>query len=716
VHASSQGALRSHAMMLLPLIAGVLRVEAAAIDRVSPMAKVVELLNNLQTQVQEEGSEEAATYDTFACFCKDTTEAKVTSIKTYEDNIQADSADEAQLSASVDQLKAEVAKLNTDIDTMEMELQKATELREQEHADYVVAYADATKAVDSLERAITAVEGSKLDLKQVQSIIRPVLLMADAMSILLANSADAPKKAVASLLEEGPDGQPDYEFHAGDILGTLSELKTSFGQKKSDLMSEEEASASAFETASEAKRDEITSGKETLATKEGLLSDDSASLAEVQGEISEATALLHDDRQYLKDMTEQCERKANEWDQRSGMRKQELAAISQALEILGTASAKAEETGAGGRAEPVGALQMEIVDDLDDSNWASFVQKNVRKASESSSALEESLKPRNRIIALLKASANDLKSPDLTFLAMKIAEDPFAKVKVLIQQLIQRLLAESKNEATHKGWCDTELGKASHSRDSRHQDVVTLTADIEELEARKAKLLVEKDELNAQILELTSSLTNATNDRADEKADHDATMKSAQEGLTALKSAITVLKDFYKMGAKAFAQGAKASPVDEDSPGAGFDGSYQGNQAAGSGIIGMLETIQSDFERTLSQTDTAETQSYRDFVAFSKETKSSKAAKETGLKNCEADLVQTSADLSTRLLDLQQNQELLDTALKALEALRPACIDTGMSFEERTQRREAEISALKGALCTLDDADADCTPSFLQRK
>merc|ERR1719191_2569292 len=160
-------------MMLLPFVAGLLRVEAAAIQhRVSPMEKVVELLNNLQTQVQTEGSEEAATYDTFACFCKDTTEEKVSAIKTYEDNIQADSADEAQLSASVDQLKAEVAKLNTDIDTMEMELKKATELREQEHADYVVAYADATKAVDSLERAITAIEGSKLDLKQVQSIIR----------------------------------------------------------------------------------------------------------------------------------------------------------------------------------------------------------------------------------------------------------------------------------------------------------------------------------------------------------------------------------------------------------------------------------------------------------------------------------------------------------------------------------------------------------------
>ena len=41
-------------------------------------------------------------------------------------------------------------------------------------------------------------------------------------------------------------------------------------------------------------------------------------------------------------------------------------------------------------------------------------------------------------------------------------------------------------------------------------------------------------------------------------------------------------------------------------------------------------------------------------------------------------------------------------AMQELEELKPACVDTGMSYEERVARREEEIEALKEALCILD--------------
>merc|ERR1719313_257548 len=311
-----------------------------------------------------------------------------------------------------------------------------TDLREQEHADYLVTYADLTKAVDSLARAITAIEGSKMSLAQVRGIVNPVLLMADAMSLM----PEYASKKVTAFLEEGDEPEkPDYEFHSGDIIGTLEDLKTDFTTKKSDVQSEEDAAESAFVTAADAKRTEISTAKDTLETKEGELSTDEASLADTTGELTETKALMHDDRKYLKDLTEQCERKANEWDQRSSMRTKELAAIAQALEILeNTVSAKAADSGAGGRSEAVGAFS-QLDSSLDDADWddeVSFVQ--VRKHKEIVD--DEALRPRNRVIALLKANAADLHSPEISLLAMKIAEDPFAKVKVLIQQLIERLL------------------------------------------------------------------------------------------------------------------------------------------------------------------------------------------------------------------------------------------------------------------------------------
>merc|ERR1712190_356995 len=56
---------------------------------------------------------------------------------------------------------------------------------------------------------------------------------------------------------------------------------------------------------------------------------------------------------------------------------------------------------------------------------------------------------RQLVVELLRRSGKDLQSMLLTSLASKIAgsEDPFAKVKVLIQELIERLLAEASKDA-----------------------------------------------------------------------------------------------------------------------------------------------------------------------------------------------------------------------------------------------------------------------------
>ena len=52
--------------------------------------------------------------------------------------------------------------------------------------------------------------------------------------------------------------------------------------------------------------------------------------------------------------------------------------------------------------------------------------------------------------------------------------------------------------------------------------------------------------------------------------------------------------------------------------------------------------------------------------------------------------------------DLDKHQKMLDDVLKELEDLKPACVDTGMSYADRVQKRKDEIDALKKSLCELD--------------
>merc|ERR550514_2040613 len=173
------------------------------------------------------------------------------------------------------------------------------------------------------------------------------------------------------------------------------------------------------------------------------------------------------------------------------------------------------------------------------------------------------------------------------------------------------------------------------------------------------------------------------------------TIKTSGEGLEAVRDAITLLEEFYKGAAKGKVSLVQASPVDADAPGGNMGGAYKGKQQQGGNIIAMLKVIESDFDRTGRKTKEAEAAAHREFVKFNRETKVSIASKETDKKNKE--------DMN----DMTKQQALLDKALKELTALMPACVDTGMDYEERKEKREAEIEALKQACTALMPRDGE---------
>jgi predicted nucleic acid-binding Zn-ribbon protein len=153
----------------------------------------------------------------------------------------------------------------------------------------------------------------------------------------------------------------------------------------------------------------------------------------------------------------------------------------------------------------------------------------------------------------LQDKADSLHSKRLSLLAVHVAEDPFAKVKKMIKDLIIRLMEEANQETEHKGWCDTELSVNKVTRDKKTEGVNTLTAEAEQLTADIAKLTQEVADLNAEILAIDEAVAKATQIRTEEKAKNEATIKDAKEAQVAVSNALAVLKEFYAKAAEATA-------------------------------------------------------------------------------------------------------------------------------------------------------------------
>merc|ERR1740116_182107 len=93
-----------------------------------------------------------------------------------------------------------------------------------------------------------------------------------------------------------------------------------------------------------------------------------------------------------------------------------------------------------------------------------------------------------------------------------------------------------------------------------------------------------------------------------------------------------------------------------------------------------------------------EAQDHADFIELERTLKADIGGKETKKQLDEEDLATTKSTIESKMEDLKTAQSLLDGSLKVLEGLKPTCIDTGMSYEERVAKREEEIKALEEAL------------------
>merc|ERR1719217_1464886 len=145
-------------------------------------------------------------------------------------------------------------------------------------------------------------------------------------------------------------------------------------------------------------------------------------------------------------------------------------------------------------------------------------------------------------------------------------DDPFAKVKGLINEMIERLIKEGEEEASHKAYCDKEMGETKAKKEELNTEIEELTTKIDKMTAESAKLKEEVAILSKELAELEASQAEMDKVRAEEKAAYDKNKPEMEQGLEGIKLALKVLRDYY----------AK-------------DAAHASAEGAGAGIIGMLE-------------------------------------------------------------------------------------------------------------------------------
>merc|ERR1719327_366876 len=139
-------------------IAFALILVAVDASAVTPVQKVIQLLNGMVEKGKKEKHEEQVQFAAYKQFCDDTSVEKHRDIKEANQMIEVLKADIAKYEADAAKLTREIAVHDEDISVWEGDFKAANKVREIEHEDYITTHKDYTESLDALEEGIATVK------------------------------------------------------------------------------------------------------------------------------------------------------------------------------------------------------------------------------------------------------------------------------------------------------------------------------------------------------------------------------------------------------------------------------------------------------------------------------------------------------------------------------------------------------------------------------
>jgi len=303
---------------------------------------------------------------------------------------------------------------------------------------------------------------------------------------------------------------------------------------------------------------------------------------------------------------------------------------------------------------------------------------------------------------LVKKLAKKHHSAALAQLASRIAaverygDDPFAKVKGLIEDMITKLQDEAGAEATEKAYCDEQTAKTEEKKAQLDAEIAKLTTKIDQSSARSAELKEQVQELQAELAALAKQQAEMDKIRQETHADYVQAKADLEQGLDGVRKALVVLRDYYAAGDAdaAFVQQPEKPKL------------FAASNGAATSIVGILEVVESDFATNLAKEETTESEAQEDYEKMTQENKVTKVTKDQDVKY----KTQEFTGLDKQIGELTGDRDTASTELSAVleyyGKINERCIAKPETYESRKARRTAEIAGLKDALKILESETA----------
>merc|ERR1719327_2475422 len=226
---------------------------------------------------------------------------KITELKS---KLEADKAEKSQLDQELIQHKSDRATAKKDLET-------ATAIREKEAADFAEETGSQKADLDAMTGAIAALEKG-----------------------MGASFLQSQKARVSRVVKAVKASQTVDDFERDEILGILKAMKDEMDKDLGGAVGAEEEAVKAFEGMSSAKKAEIEAAGAAIEAKTVRSGELAVATTTGADEIEDTTKEMTDTQAFIANLASMCATKKKEWAERSQMRTEEVAAISEAIKIL----------------------------------------------------------------------------------------------------------------------------------------------------------------------------------------------------------------------------------------------------------------------------------------------------------------------------------------------------------------------------------------------